>query len=100
RHGNPTRESATLRGGPSAQDNAWRDRKSTRLNSSHANSSYAVFCLKQKNDERAAVDRLLSLSDTGSEATMIALAPGSVWATKRCPYFPDLAGTLGLHFFF
>src|SRR3712207_8416663 len=25
------------------------DRKSTRLNSSHANISYAVFCLKQKN---------------------------------------------------
>src|SRR3712207_8233817 len=25
------------------------DRKSTRLNSSHANTSYAVFCLKQKN---------------------------------------------------
>src|SRR3712207_8415646 len=24
------------------------DRKSTRLNSSHANTSYAVFCLKQK----------------------------------------------------
>src|SRR5947209_14494367 len=24
------------------------DRKSTRLNSSHANNSYAVFCLKQK----------------------------------------------------
>src|SRR3712207_7561957 len=27
----------------------WRDRKSTRLNSSHANISYAVFCLKKKN---------------------------------------------------
>src|SRR3712207_8163967 len=27
-----------------------RDRKSTRLNSSHANISYAVFCLKKKND--------------------------------------------------
>src|SRR5947209_10466455 len=26
------------------------DRKSTRLNSSHANSSYAVFCLKKKNN--------------------------------------------------
>src|SRR3712207_6900484 len=26
------------------------DRKSTRLNSSHANSSYAVFCLKKKQD--------------------------------------------------
>src|SRR3712207_7717539 len=29
-------------------DNAPRDRKSTRLNSSHANISYAVFCLKKK----------------------------------------------------
>src|SRR3712207_7418241 len=27
---------------------ALRDRKSTRLNSSHANISYAVFCLKKK----------------------------------------------------
>src|SRR3712207_8789325 len=27
------------------------DRKSTRLNSSHANISYAVFCLKKKNDQ-------------------------------------------------
>src|SRR3712207_8233978 len=26
-----------------------RDRKSTRLNSSHANTSYAVFCLKKTN---------------------------------------------------
>src|SRR3712207_7845810 len=33
----------TGQGGPSA-----RDRKSTRLNSSHANISYAVFCLKKK----------------------------------------------------
>src|SRR3712207_9309964 len=31
---------------------SWRhvDRKSTRLNSSHANISYAVFCLKKKNN--------------------------------------------------
>src|SRR3712207_8007048 len=28
--------------------NRLRDRKSTRLNSSHANISYAVFCLKKK----------------------------------------------------
>src|SRR3712207_6906377 len=28
--------------------NPWLDRKSTRLNSSHANISYAVFCLKKK----------------------------------------------------
>src|SRR5438445_7580803 len=31
-------------------DRLERDRKSTRLNSSHANISYAVFCLKKKKD--------------------------------------------------
>src|SRR3712207_7206928 len=30
-----------------AEDSAGLDRKSTRLNSSHANISYAVFCLKK-----------------------------------------------------
>src|SRR5947207_8766111 len=29
----------------------WSDRKSTRLNSSHTVSSYAVFCLKKKNTQ-------------------------------------------------
>src|SRR3712207_7516494 len=29
------------------------DRKSTRLNSSHANISYAVFCLKKKNTDQS-----------------------------------------------
>src|SRR3712207_8715301 len=33
-----------------ALDAAVEDRKSTRLNSSHANISYAVFCLKKKNN--------------------------------------------------
>src|SRR5258707_5376494 len=31
------------------------DRKSTRLNSSHANISYAVFCLKKKKQSRLAI---------------------------------------------
>src|SRR3712207_5929657 len=35
------------------------DRKSTRLNSSHANISYAVFCLKKKNEQE----------ETGEEQT-------------------------------
>src|SRR5258707_11815470 len=35
------------------------DRKSTRLNSSHANISYAVFCLKKKNN----IQRIVQLSD-------------------------------------
>src|SRR3712207_7396273 len=33
---------------PGIPDVAFIDRKSTRLNSSHANISYAVFCLKKK----------------------------------------------------
>src|SRR3712207_8249661 len=39
------RAAAGVRRGPSHRA----DRKSTRLNSSHANISYAVFCLKKKN---------------------------------------------------
>src|SRR3712207_8131780 len=34
--------------GKSEGGSVWLDRKSTRLNSSHANISYAVFCLKKK----------------------------------------------------
>src|SRR5947209_11306006 len=37
------------------------DRKSTRLNSSHANISYAVFCLKKKKDYASVLSQ-----DTGS----------------------------------
>src|SRR3712207_6868556 len=33
----------------SREEDVAADRKSTRLNSSHANISYAVFCLKKKN---------------------------------------------------
>src|SRR3712207_8467700 len=36
------------------------DRKSTRLNSSHANISYAVFCLKKKNARLAISTRTRS----------------------------------------
>src|SRR3712207_7951235 len=57
RHPGPARQSAP---GPRGTEQpgrngdldlltASRDRKSTRLNSSHANISYAVFCLKKKN---------------------------------------------------
>src|SRR3712207_7270942 len=38
-----------VRYGRAAEPVAGEDRKSTRLNSSHANISYAVFCLKKKN---------------------------------------------------
>src|SRR5947209_16535405 len=35
-----------------AEPRRLRDRKSTRLNSSHANISYAVFCLKKKKKQK------------------------------------------------
>src|SRR3712207_8680516 len=38
--------------GIGGQGSVEEDRKSTRLNSSHANISYAVFCLKKKNVQR------------------------------------------------
>src|SRR3712207_7204522 len=50
--GRPRRRRATARAGVEAGEVARQgrrgDRKSTRLNSSHANISYAVFCLKKK----------------------------------------------------
>src|SRR3712207_7596287 len=46
-HGDEERSPAGARIGRVAQD-----RKSTRLNSSHANISYAVFCLKKKKNKR------------------------------------------------
>src|SRR3712207_7145390 len=36
-----------------SEDGRGRDRKSTRLNSSHANISYAVFCLKKKKNHNS-----------------------------------------------
>ena len=44
-------------------------------------------------DERDAVDDLIG--DPGTEGTpLVALAPGSVWATKRWPYYGALAAML------
>src|SRR5436305_3561206 len=40
--------------GPSQRNALQRDRKSTRLNSSHVRTSYAVFCLKKKKDTKIA----------------------------------------------
>jgi heptosyltransferase-2 len=43
--------------------------------------------------EREAVDRLLRDAGVAGEPLM-AMAPGSVWATKRWPYFAELARTM------
>src|SRR5438445_9547253 len=64
-------------GGPrGAQGVGARDRKSTRLNSSHANISYAVFCLKKKkkkkntnNKEKKEKDSEHNKAECDSEST-------------------------------
>src|SRR5688572_1775920 len=43
------------------QTNLQRDRKSTRLNSSHSQISYAVFCLKKKKKKNTYCDRQTSM---------------------------------------
>jgi heptosyltransferase-2 len=47
--------------------------------------------------ERGAVDRFLALYDAFSDSPvpLVALAPASVWATKRWPYYAELARELG-----
>lgn len=46
--------------------------------------------------EREAVDRLLAEQSVRA-APLVALAPGSVWATKRWPHYPELARALADH---
>src|SRR3712207_6892975 len=50
------RSTATVPNTPAQRSRTSRDRKSTRLNSSHANISYAVFCLKKKNKTNDHID--------------------------------------------
>src|SRR3712207_7160629 len=47
------------------------DRKSTRLNSSHANISYAVFCLKKKKQTRGVNVRLIRELLYGVESQLL-----------------------------
>src|SRR2546430_4269466 len=54
----------------SVRSRAWTDRKSTRLNSSHSQISYAVFCLKKKNDQPS-----MPLSSRGRAQTTDAVTP-------------------------
>src|SRR2546429_6094732 len=48
-----------------------KDRKSTRLNSSHGYISYAVFCLKKKKDTRLSPHPSCTRRRTGLRARMI-----------------------------
>src|SRR3989442_4625085 len=56
---------ATLEGTASDADP---DRKSTRLNSSHVRISYAVFCLKKKNDDTETIVLVAAVRMTQASA--------------------------------
>src|SRR2546426_6619383 len=54
-----------------------RDRKSTRLNSSHLVISYAVFCLKKKKESLAALNTGRIRDAAGAAEDAVRLAEGS-----------------------
>src|SRR5258707_4471394 len=60
------------------------DRKSTRLNSSHANISYAVFCLKKKKTRtNFAATRRTNSAAFGPTRTQVAAAAASTSALQH-----------------
>src|SRR5436853_5215163 len=63
----------------------FRDRKSTRLNSSHLGNSYAVFCLKKK---KKALSLLMAIS-SGLPAWAHFLMPFPSFFTSRAKAWPD-----------
>src|SRR3712207_7078612 len=56
---------------PAGPGTAQQDRKSTRLNSSHANISYAVFCLKKKKNKNNSI----KAADNDMPSDIIAIRP-------------------------
>src|SRR3712207_8645195 len=52
------RSTEQIRAALEAMAISFEDRKSTRLNSSHANISYAVFCLKKKKRKKSHIHNL------------------------------------------
>src|SRR5205085_9030896 len=61
-------------GPPNGSRLAGQDRKSTRLNSSHSQISYAVFCLKKKNNTAPARRRLTLHTPAKGITTSLATA--------------------------
>src|SRR5204863_3553425 len=61
-----------------------RDRKSTRLNSSHVEISYAVFCLKKKKKNRTPQQQktqaIMSLNTNSRQSTRL-----STWVSRAYP---------------
>src|SRR5438445_3928007 len=59
----------------------FQDRKSTRLNSSHANISYAVFCLKKKNNNQND-EKMMSAGQLDDAKRAVPQIPTACYATQ------------------
>src|SRR3712207_7318636 len=72
---------ATVRVRPAHRDEE--DRKSTRLNSSHANISYAVFCLKKKHTKQTTTSRRVYIAFDFKPSPFRMASPPRPTATVR-----------------
>src|SRR5690349_23561317 len=72
----------------------WQDRKSTRLNSSHVESSYAVFCLKKKTKYGGALGAAFLFCAVGANIPAKSTAPGRLdFFKSKEPSFALFANT-------
>src|SRR5476651_60177 len=78
-----------------------RDRKSTRLNSSHANTSYAVFCLKKKRKQEskfwAGAPDLTAPISHNHPSMGAAMSDAHLPAALRNSFFFNDAATAGIY---
>src|SRR5256885_10362615 len=85
--GGPNRCRPKTRGWPSAST-ARRDRKSTRLNSSHLVISYAVFCLKKKT---YLTGEEITVANTAMTVCLINFSSGQTRRYRRLSFSPEFA---------
>src|SRR3954464_13008908 len=76
------------------------DRKSTRLNSSHTIISYAVFCLKKKNNQRCNTDWHPPHPHSSPHPPERALPVCTLWSCDSQPWVSGLGSLLTCCFFF
>src|SRR2546430_8427373 len=82
-------------GCPTLRESAGRDRKSTRLNSSHSQISYAVFCLKKKKTPYAPLSLRAARTRAGNDKRRVRQLP-SATAERSSLKYPAVHPFAGL----
>src|ERR1039457_2635699 len=76
------------------------DRKSTRLNSSHLVISYAVFCLKKKNNKKHICDVTANTRHAGVTVLERCVGIVAVWMKAMIAHFAFTSDLIFTFFFF